>query len=45
MRAVGQGYAGGFAALSLYGYTTKRDLTAMGRFLIIGLVGLIAFFL
>ncbi len=33
--------AGGFAALSLYGYTTKRDLTAMGRFLIIGLVGLI----
>ena len=33
--------AGGFAALSLYGYTTKRDLTAMGRFLIIGLVGLL----
>ena len=33
--------AGGFAALSIYGYTTKRDLTAMGRFLIIGLVGLI----
>lgn len=33
--------AGGFAALSLYGYTTKRDLSAMGRFLMIGLVGLI----
>lgn len=33
--------ASGFAALSLYGYTTKRDLTAMGTFLIIGLVGLI----
>ena len=30
-----------FAALSLYGYTTKRDLTAMGSFLFIGLVGLI----
>ena len=33
--------AGGFAALSLYGYTTKRDLSALGRFLLIGLVGLI----
>lgn len=33
--------AAGFAALSLYGYTTKRDLSAMGRFLMIGLVGLI----
>ena len=30
-----------FAGLSLYGYTTKRDLTAMGTFLIMGLVGLI----
>ena len=30
-----------FAALSLYGYTTKRDLSAMGAFLIMGLVGLI----
>ena len=30
-----------FAGLSLYGYTTKRDLTAMGRFLMIGLIGLI----
>jgi len=33
--------AGAFAALSLYGYTTKRDLTAMGSFLIIGVVGLL----
>ena len=33
--------AAGFAALSLYGYTTKRDLSAFGTFLIIGLVGLI----
>ena len=33
--------AAGFAALSLYGYTTKRDLSALGTFLIIGLVGLI----
>ena len=30
-----------FGALSLVGYTTKRDLTAMGSFLIMGLVGLI----
>ncbi|MEZ5684599.1 MAG: Bax inhibitor-1/YccA family protein [Paracoccaceae bacterium] len=30
-----------FASLSLYGYTTKRDLTGMGSFLIMGLVGLI----
>lgn len=33
--------ASGFAALSLYGYTTKRDLSAFGTFLIIGVVGLI----
>lgn len=33
--------AAGFAALSLYGYTTKKDLSAFGTFLIIGLVGLI----
>lgn len=33
--------AGAFGALSLYGYTTKRDLSAMGKFLFIGLVGLI----
>lgn len=30
-----------FGALSLYGYTTKRDLSAMGAFLIMGVVGLI----
>ena len=30
-----------FAGLSLVGYTTKKDLTAMGAFLIMGLVGLI----
>jgi FtsH-binding integral membrane protein len=33
--------AAGFASLSLYGYTTKRDLSAMGTFLMMGLVGLI----
>jgi FtsH-binding integral membrane protein len=30
-----------FAGLSLYGYTTKRDLSAMGTFLIMGVIGLI----
>ncbi|HEY0115540.1 MAG TPA: Bax inhibitor-1/YccA family protein [Allosphingosinicella sp.] len=30
-----------FVSLSLYGYTTKRNLNAMGTFLIMGLVGLI----
>jgi uncharacterized protein len=29
-----------FAALSLWGYTTKKDLTGMGSFLIMGVVGL-----
>ena len=33
--------AGGFAGLSLYGYTTKKDLTAWGSFLIMGVIGLI----
>ena len=33
--------AAGFAALSLYGYTTKRDLSAFGTFLIVGVVGLL----
>lgn len=33
--------AAAFAALSLYGYTTKRNLSAMGSFLIMGLFGLI----
>ena len=32
--------AAGFAGLSLYGYTTKRDLSAMGTFFIMGVVGL-----
>ena len=30
-----------FAALSLYGYTTKKSLSAMGSFLMMGLIGLI----
>ena len=33
--------AASFGALSLYGYTTKRNLSAMGSFLIMGLFGLI----
>ena len=33
--------AAAFAGLSLYGYTTKRDLIAFGTFLIMGVVGLI----
>jgi uncharacterized protein len=33
--------AASFGALSLYGYTTKRDLGPIGSFLIIGLFGLI----
>ncbi len=33
--------AAAFGALSLYGYTTKRDLTAIGSFLIMGVFGLI----
>lgn len=33
--------SGAFAALSLYGYTTKRDLSGWGSFLIMGVVGLI----
>ncbi len=33
--------AGTFGAMSLYGYTTKRDLTAIGSFLFMGLIGLI----
>ncbi len=30
-----------FASLSLYGYTTKKDISAWGSFLIMGVVGLI----
>lgn len=33
--------AAGYGALSLYGYSTKRDLSAMGKFLIMGLVGIL----
>ncbi len=42
--AIGQAFfasAAGFAGLSLWGYTTERNLSAMGSFLIVGLVGLI----
>lgn len=30
-----------FAGLSLYGYTTKRDLSGLGTFLIMGVIGLL----
>ena len=30
-----------FGAISLYGYTTKRDLSGMGSFLMMGLIGII----
>lgn len=30
-----------FASLSLYGYTTKKDLSSWGRFLFMGIIGLI----
>jgi FtsH-binding integral membrane protein len=33
--------AGAFAGLSLVGYTTKKDLSGMGTFLIMGVIGLI----
>ncbi|MCM2293378.1 Bax inhibitor-1/YccA family protein [Allorhizobium sp. BGMRC 0089] len=33
--------AASFGALSLYGYTTKRDLSAIGSFMIMGLFGVI----
>ena len=33
--------AGMFAGMSLYGYTTKRDLTKMGAFMMMGLIGII----
>jgi FtsH-binding integral membrane protein len=33
--------AASFGALSLYGYTTQRDLTPVGSFLVMGLFGLI----
>ena len=33
--------AGTFAAMSLYGYTTQRDLSQFGSFLFMGLIGII----
>ena len=33
--------AGSFAGLSLYGYTTKRDLSPFASFLMVGLIGII----
>ena len=33
--------AGTFGAMSLYGYTTKKDLTSLGSFLIMGLIGIL----
>jgi FtsH-binding integral membrane protein len=33
--------AGTFGAMSLYGYTTKRDLSQFGSFLFMGLIGII----
>ena len=32
--------AAAFAGLSLWGYTTKKDLSGLGTFLIMGVVGL-----
>jgi FtsH-binding integral membrane protein len=33
--------AGMFGAMSLYGYTTKRDLSKWGSFLFMGLIGIL----
>lgn len=33
--------AGTFAAMSLYGYTTRRDLSRLGSFLMMGLIGVV----
>ena len=33
--------AGTFAAMSIWGYTTRTDLTKMGSFLIMGLIGIV----
>ena len=33
--------SGTFAAMSLYGYTTKKDLTGFGSFLFMGVIGLV----
>ena len=31
--------AGGFAGLSIYGYTTRKDLSGMGNFMVMGIIG------
>ena len=33
--------AASFGALSLYGYTTRRDLSRLGSFLVMGLIGIV----
>lgn len=33
--------AGGFAGLSLFGYTTKKDLTGLGAFMRMGMIGIL----
>ena len=33
--------AAAFAGLSLYGYTTKKDLSGMGTFLFMGVIGIL----
>lgn len=33
--------AAAFGGLSLFGYTTKKDLSSMGKFMIMGLIGLV----
>jgi FtsH-binding integral membrane protein len=33
--------AAAFGGLSLYGYTTKRDLSAFGKFLFMGVIGIV----
>jgi FtsH-binding integral membrane protein len=33
--------AAAFAALSMYGYTTRRDLSAWGTFLVMGVIGIV----
>ena len=30
-----------FGAMSLYGYTTQRDLTGVGSFMFMGLIGIV----
>ena len=40
-RADRSAVAAAFAGMSLYGYTTKRDMSGMGSFLFMGLIGII----